>query len=93
MYNTWNYTKIVPTERIEFVQHFSDENGSTLDPAALGLPPGIPNSVRHVITLKPVNGDQCELTVTEYGYANPQIVEISKAGMDQCLEKMAMSLA
>jgi uncharacterized protein YndB with AHSA1/START domain len=93
MYNTWNYTKIVPQERIEFVQRFSDAEGNTIDPAAMGLPPGIPASVPHVITLKAVGDNQCELTVSEFGYANPQVVEISKAGMDQCLEKMAASLA
>lgn len=92
MYNTWSYTKIVPKERIEFVNCFSDAEGNVLDPAQLGLPPGIPMSVPHVITLRDAGNGKTELTVTEYGYANEEITQISKAGMDQCLEKMAASL-
>jgi uncharacterized protein YndB with AHSA1/START domain len=93
MYNTWSYSRIVPQERIEFASRFSDAEGKVLDPAQLGLPPGIPMSVPHVITFKEVGGGKTELTVTEYGYTNAEITQISKAGMDQCLEKMAASLS
>jgi uncharacterized protein YndB with AHSA1/START domain len=89
IYNTWMYQQITPMERIEFVQHFADKSGNTLEPAALGLPPGIPEGVRHVITFKLLGAQSTELTVTEYGYANEQIVEHSRAGMAQCLDKMA----
>ena len=43
-YNTWTYRRIVPLERLEFVQHFADKDGTPLDPAAVGLPPGVPGS-------------------------------------------------
>ena len=33
-----------------------------------------------------------ELTVHEYGYPDEQIVEVSRMGMEQCLNKMASSL-
>jgi uncharacterized protein YndB with AHSA1/START domain len=89
MYNTWIYQRIIPMERIEFVQHFADSSGHTLEPAAPGLPSGIPDGVRHVITFKALGAQNTELTVTEYGYANEQIVEQSRAGMAQCLDKMA----
>ncbi len=45
MYNTWTYGRIEPTRRIEFVLRFSDKDGNTLDPGAMGLPPGIPGEV------------------------------------------------
>ena len=35
MYNTRTYRKIVPHERIEFILHFSDRNGTRLDPSAM----------------------------------------------------------
>jgi uncharacterized protein YndB with AHSA1/START domain len=89
MYNTWTYQRITPMERIEFVHQFADNSGNTLEPAALGLPPGIPDVVRHVITFRALGAQNTELTVTEYGYANEQIVEQSRAGMAQCLDKMA----
>jgi hypothetical protein len=46
----------------------------------------------HVITFKPAGDSQTELTVTEHGYPSAQIVEISRSGMEQCLDKMAASL-
>jgi uncharacterized protein YndB with AHSA1/START domain len=92
MYNTWTYKKIVPHERIEFVLNFSDKDGNKLDPAKMGLPPGIPQDVPHVITFKALGDKKTEMTVSEYGYTTDQAVETSKAGLEQCLDKMAESL-
>jgi uncharacterized protein YndB with AHSA1/START domain len=56
---------------------------------AIGLPPDIPAEVRHVLIFKPLGDNQTEFTVTEYGYSSDQTVEMSRAGMAQCLDKMA----
>jgi uncharacterized protein YndB with AHSA1/START domain len=45
LYNTWTYQNIEPNRRLEFVMHFADERGNKLDPASMGLPPGIPDGV------------------------------------------------
>jgi uncharacterized protein YndB with AHSA1/START domain len=92
-YNTWTYSKIDPHKRIEFTLNFSDKDGTKLDPANMGMPPGIPQDVRHVITFKPVGNNRTEMTVTEYGYTSDQAHDISKAGLEQCLNQMAASLA
>jgi uncharacterized protein YndB with AHSA1/START domain len=92
MYNTWTYRRIVPMQEIEFVQHFADKDGNRIDPASLGLPPGIPEEVRHVITFAGAAGNKTEMTVTEFGYPNDEIVAISKMGMEQCVDKMAAAL-
>lgn len=89
MYNTWTYTTVVPQQRMEFVFHFSDEHGQRIDPSALGLPPGMPREVRHVVTFEGLGHSKTRLTVTEQGYESDAIVELSKAGMGQCLDKMA----
>jgi uncharacterized protein YndB with AHSA1/START domain len=93
LYNTWTYRKIVPLRRIEFVQRFSDENGNAIDPATMGMPPGIPREVPHVVTFEAAEDGKTELTVTEYGYTSGQVVEVSRAGMQQCLDKMAATFA
>jgi uncharacterized protein YndB with AHSA1/START domain len=93
MYNTWTYQKIVPMERIEFIQNFTDQHGNKLDPAEIGIPPGVPPDVPHRITFKSVGEGETEMTVTEYGYTLDEAVEISKSGMEQCLDKMAASFA
>lgn len=92
MYNTWTYSKIVPNERIEFVLNFSDKDDNKLDPAKIGMPPGLPADVRHVISFKSVGNNKTEVTVKEYGYGSDEIVEMSKAGLEQCLNKMATAL-
>lgn len=92
MFNTWTYKKIVPHERIEFTLNFSDKDGTKLDPAKMGLPPGIPIDVPHVITFKALGDKKTEMTVTEYGYTTDQAVQTSKAGLEECLDKMAQSL-
>jgi uncharacterized protein YndB with AHSA1/START domain len=93
LYNTWTYRKIVPMERIEFVQRFSDKDGKTVELAEMGLPPDIPREVPHVVTFEARGDGRTEMIVTEYGYTSDQIVDISRAGMEQCLDKMAAIFA
>ena len=89
MYNTWTYSQIIPLERIEFIAKFADQNGNQIDPAEIGIPSGVPDEVRHVITFKALNNAQTELTVTEFGYTSDQAHDISKLDMEQCIDKMA----
>jgi uncharacterized protein YndB with AHSA1/START domain len=88
MYNTWTYERIVPHQRLEFVHHFVDQDGRQLEPSALGLPEAIPFAVRHVLVFEARDGET-ELTVTEYGYASDEVVELSRMGMQQVLDKLA----
>jgi len=89
MYNTWSYQKIEPMKRIDYILNFSDKDGNKLDPAAIGMPAGIPKDVPHVIIFKDLGNNKTEVTVTEYGYTSSQVVELSRSGMAECLDKMA----
>jgi uncharacterized protein YndB with AHSA1/START domain len=91
--NTWSYQRIVPNQSIEFVLGWSDEKGVPVDPLTMGLPPDIPNEVRHLIAFKDLGGGRAEMTVNEYGYASEETVEISRAGLEQVLDKLAASIA
>lgn len=88
MYSTWDYTRIVPLERIEFTSKLADAEGNPVDPAALGLPPEFPTAIPTVITFKAV-GTQTEMTVTEYGLPDTQMFTFAEAGLNQSLDKMA----
>jgi len=90
-YNTWTYRKIEPLKRIEFILGWADKDGRKIDPVTMGLPPDIPQEVRHVVAFKDVGG-KTEMTVTEYGYKSDQTLDLSKAGLEQCLDKMAAAL-
>jgi len=89
MYNTWTYRKIVPMELIEFVLDWADKEGNRVEPASMGLPPDMPRDVRHVVTFKRVGTNKTEMTITEFGYTSDLHFDLSKAGLEQCLDKMA----
>ena len=93
MYNTWTYTKIVPMQRIEYTLRFTDKHGKAFDPAEMGVPPGVPKEVRNVNIYKDLGQGKTEITVTEYGYASDQARDISRLGLEQCLDKMATIFA
>jgi uncharacterized protein YndB with AHSA1/START domain len=93
MYHTWTYTRIDPHERIDFVSNFANKDGTHLEPAEMGMPAGVPYEVPHVITFKAVGEGRTEMTVTEHGYTTEQARDLSKAGMEQCLDKMAAIFA
>jgi uncharacterized protein YndB with AHSA1/START domain len=89
MYNTWTYMEIMPPQRFEYILHFTDKDRKAFDPAEIGLPAGIPKEVRNVNTFTDLGNGKTELTVAEYGYTAEQARDISKAGLEQCLDKMA----
>lgn len=93
LYNTWTYRKVQPHQRIEFILNFADKDGNKLDPATLGLPPGIPHDVPHVITFNRAGDGRTEMTIIEYGYTSRQAHDQSKAGLDQVLDKLAATFA
>lgn len=92
MYSLWRYRKIIPLQEIDFVQSLSDEQGNVVDPASLGMEPGFPQDSRSTIAFKALADGRTELTVTEYDYTSQRWYDLSKAGMEQCLDKMAAAL-
>ena len=93
MYNIWTYEKIVPMKRFVYLLRFADPDGNIMDPAKQGLPPEMPKEVRHEVTFKELSQDKAEVTVTEYGWTVGPMMEMSKMGLEQCLDKMATLLA
>lgn len=93
MYTTWAYTEIVPMESFEYIFNLSDKDGNTLDPAALGLPPDFPRDARHRVSFKALGDGSTEMTMTEFGYTSDQLFELSKAGLEQTLDKMVAIFA
>ena len=93
MYNTWTYARIDPHNRIDFISNFADEDGRHLSPADLGVPEGVPHDVLHEIAFTGAGDDGTEITVTEYGYTTEEARNLSKVGMEQCLDKMGAIFA
>ena len=92
-YSLWHYQAIVPMQRIEYIHSLADKEGRKIDPITIGMPPDFPQDQRQVITFKALDNHTTELTVTEYGWTEGQMMEMSRLGMNQCLDKMAALFA
>jgi uncharacterized protein YndB with AHSA1/START domain len=90
LYLTWAYREIAPMRRIEFIQNLADREGKRIDPAEVGMPPDFPQDVRTLVTLEAVS-DKTKMIVTEYDYTADHMFDLSLAGLNQCLDKMAAS--
>jgi uncharacterized protein YndB with AHSA1/START domain len=93
IFNTWTYTTIEPQHLLEFDLAFADRDGAPLDPTTMGLPPGIPERVHHVITFRDLGDGRTEMTVTEHGYGSAMVADVSKSGLDETLDKLAAAVA
>ena len=91
-YTAGVYKKILPLKLIEFTQSLADKDGNRIDPATVGMPADFPKEIRSALAFKRV-GDKTELTATEYDWTVGQMLEMSEAGLSQCLDKLAAVLA
>lgn len=92
MYSTWEYRKIVPMERIEFIHNLSDKDGNSVEPSTLGMPADFPKDQLQIVEFKALDNGSTELKITEYGWTPGQMMKMSEMGMEQCLNKMAAML-
>jgi uncharacterized protein YndB with AHSA1/START domain len=89
MYSIWQYVKIVPLAKIEFIQNLSDKDGHKMKPADLGMPPDFHEDVRTEVTFKKLGNGKTEMTVTEYDWEmGGQMSEFARLGLEQCMDKM-----
>ncbi len=91
MYSVWRYTRVLPGQMLEYVFNLSDAEGNQIDPASIGMPPGFPRDVPHEVTFEPTAAGT-QLVVRERGYAPGPFYELSKAGLEQCLDKLERAL-
>lgn len=92
-YSIWRYEKIVPMQRIEYIHNLADKDGKKVDPVEVGMPADFPQDQRHTVTFKDVGNGQTELTVTEHDWTVGHMMDLSKLGLNQCLDKMATIFA
>jgi uncharacterized protein YndB with AHSA1/START domain len=92
MYSTWEYRVIEPMRRIEYIHNLADKEGNKIDPVTLGMPPDFPQDQLHIVTFKSLGEKRTEMTMTEHGWNPGQMMEMSKMGLGQCLDKMAASI-
>jgi uncharacterized protein YndB with AHSA1/START domain len=92
-YSTWHYKEIVPLQRIDYIHNLADKNGDKIDPTSVGMPPDFPQDLLNSVTFKALGAGKTEMTVTEYGWTEGRMMELSQMGLEQCLDKMAVIFA
>ena len=75
-----------------YIHRFSDKDGNPMDPVKQGLSPDIPKEMRHEVIFRELGKDRTEVRVIEYGWPVCPMMEMSKRGLEQCLDKMAALL-
>lgn len=87
-YSIWHYQKIMPMQRIEFIHNLADKDGNKVDPVQMGMPADFPQDQLQTLSFQALGDNKTELTVTEYGWTVGQMMEMSRMGMEQCLDKL-----
>ena len=92
-YSIWQYRKIVPLQLLEFIHNLADKDGNRVDPISVGMPPDFPQDQHQTVVFKAIDPTQTRITITEYGWTVGDMMEMSRMGMEQCLDKMAAIFA
>jgi uncharacterized protein YndB with AHSA1/START domain len=92
LYSTGTYQEIVPMERIVCTDSFSDEHGNVVSPTAYGMGADIPEVLYMTIVLEDFDG-KTKMTVTHVGMPAGEMRDMSSAGLNESLDKLADSLA
>jgi uncharacterized protein YndB with AHSA1/START domain len=87
MYSIWEYKKIIPGQRIEFIQNLADANGNKMKPVQLGMPADFPEDVLTVVTFKDLGKGSTEMTVSEHADMG-SMAKFAQMGLEQCADKM-----
>ena len=88
----WRYTKIAPMKRIEYIHNLADKDGNKIDPASIGMPADFPQDLLNIVTFEDLGNGRTKLTVTEKDWPVGQMMEMSRMGEEQYLDKMAKAL-
>jgi uncharacterized protein YndB with AHSA1/START domain len=87
--STWDFTDVDEPRSMRYVHNFADASGDRISPAEAGVPEGVPEDGQHRVELTDLGDGRTLLEMTEHGYTNAETRDLSAAGVDQCLDKMA----
>lgn len=92
-YSTWTFTEVEPPRFLAYEFRFSDAAGAPLTPTEAGIPAeGVPDVGIHRVQFEDAGPGRTRMSMTEHGYTTPEAGAMSKAGLEQCFDKMATAL-
>ena len=88
-HSTWTFTELERPNVIRYRFEFCDAAGTVICPTEAGIPEGVPALGEHEVLLTDLGDGRTGLEMTERGYTNPEVRDLSAMGLEQCLDKMA----
>ena len=93
-HTTWNITEVDAPRRLRYVFRFAGADGNAITRVEAGIPvDGVPDSGEHEVVLTGIADGRTRLEMTEHGYTTAEARDMSRAGLEQCLDKMASLVA
>ncbi|GAA1055763.1 activator of HSP90 ATPase [Agromyces luteolus] len=92
-HSRWDITEASAPHRLRYVFRFADAEGRAITPADAGIPAGVPESSEHEVVITELADRRARLEMTEHGYATAEARDLSRTGLEQCLDKMAALVA
>jgi uncharacterized protein YndB with AHSA1/START domain len=90
-FSIWRYVKIIPMKRIEYLHSLADKDGNRIDPVSVGMPADFPREMLCIVIFEDA-GNKTRVTFTEKDWPVGPMMEMSKKGMERCLDKMERAL-
>ena len=89
-HSAWDIVELDAPRLLRYVFRFTDAAGEPITPAEAGIPAdGIPERGEHDVVLSALGDGRTRLEMTEHGYTTAEARDMSRAGLEQCLDKMA----
>ena len=89
-HSAWDIVELDAPRLLRYVFRFTDAAGESITPAEAGIPAdGIPERGEHDVVLSTLSDGRTRLEMTEHGYTTAEARDMSRAGLEQCLDKMA----
>ena len=93
-HSAWDIVELDAPRLLRYVFRFTDAAGEPITPAEAGIPAdGIPERGEHDVVLSELGDGRTRLEMTEHGYTTAEARDMSQAGLEQCLDKMAARVA
>ncbi|HMN27836.1 MAG TPA: SRPBCC domain-containing protein [Caldilineaceae bacterium] len=90
-WSTGTYKEITPPERIVYTDSFADAQGNVVSAAHYGMPGDWPAELLVTITFEDQAG-KTKLTLRQTGIPAGEVLEMTAAGWNESLDKLAESL-
>jgi uncharacterized protein YndB with AHSA1/START domain len=87
-HSAWELLEVQPLHRLRYRFAFTDADGAPITPAEAGVPEGVPADGEHEVVLTDLGDGRTRLAMTERGYTTAEARDLSREGLEQCLDKM-----